>query len=70
MVLAAHDDPGFHIESKGRSQYGAHVLLDENEPVPRWNGPILTIAQVIKFVMSSAAKVELGALFTTAKGLV
>ena len=30
---------------------------------------ILTISQVIKFVMSSVAKAELGALFITAKEL-
>ena len=70
MVLATHIDAGFQNESKGCSQAGAHVFLDEHEPVPHWNGPILTIAQVIKFVMSSAAKAELGAIFITSKELV
>ena len=59
MILAAHSDAGFHNESKWRSQSGAHVFLSEDDPIPRWNGPILSIAQVIKFVMTSAAEAEL-----------
>ena len=67
MVLAAHSDAGFNNESKGRSRAGAHIFLSEDDPEPKWNGPILTIAQIIKFVMTSAAEAELGALFVTAK---
>ena len=67
MILAAHADAGFHNETKGRSRAGAHIFLSEDEPIPRWNGAILTIAQIIKFVMASAAEAELGALFITAK---
>jgi hypothetical protein len=70
MVLAAHLDAGFNNESKGRSRAGAHIFLSEDEPEPKWNGPILTIAQIIKFVMSSAAEAELGALYITAKELI
>ena len=70
MVLAAHSDSGFHNESKGCSLAGYHIFLAEDEPVPRWNGPILTIEKDIKFVISSANKVELGAMFITAKELV
>ena len=70
MVLAAHSDAGFHNESNGRSHAGAHIFLSENDPFPRWNGAILTITEVIKFVMTSAAEVELGALFIAAQKLV
>ena len=70
MILAAHSDAGFNNESKGRIRAGAHILLSENVPVPKWNGLILTITQIIKFVMSSAAEAELGALYVTAKSLV
>ena len=42
----------------------------ENEPIPIWNGPILTIAQFIKKFMSSAAESELGAILITEKELV
>ena len=67
MVLTAHSDAGFNNESKGRSWAGAHIFLSEDDSKPKWNGPILTIAQIIKFVMTSAAEAELGALFVTAK---
>ena len=49
---------------------GAHIFLSENNPIPRWIGPILSIAQVIKFVMTSAAEAELAALYITAQKLV
>ena len=62
MILAAHSDAGFNNESKARSHAGAHIFLLENNPTPKWNGDILTIAQIIKFLISSAAESELGAL--------
>ena len=70
MVLAAHVIAVFRNESKGRSRVVAHVFIAEDEPAPRWNGPILTLAQVIKFVMSSAPKAELSSPFISAKELV
>ena len=45
MVLCAHSDAGFHNESKGRSRAEAHIFLSENDAMPRWNGPVLTLAQ-------------------------
>ena len=56
MILAAHADAGFLNESRSRSRAGAHIFLSENEPKPKLNGPILTIAQIIKTVMASAAE--------------
>ena len=44
MILAAHSGAGFHNESKGRIRTGAHIFLSDNDPIPRWNGAILTIA--------------------------
>ena len=70
MVLCAHSDAGFHNESKGRSRAGACLLISENDAMPQWNGSVLTLAQIIKFVMSSASKAELGALFITAQEMV
>ena len=67
MILTAHSDSGFNNETKARNRSGVHILLYENEPIPRWNGPILTIAPIMKYVMSSAAEAEMGALFLTAK---
>ena len=70
MILAAHSDAGFHNESKGRSRAGSHIFLSEDDPIPRWNGPILSISQVIKFVMTSASESELAALYITSQKLV
>ena len=55
MILAAHADAGFLIKSRASSRAGAHIFLSENEPKQKLNGPILTIAQIIKTVMASAA---------------
>ena len=70
MVLAAHADAGFLNESRAWSRAGAHIFLSENDPKPKLNGPILTIAQIIKSVMASAAEAELAALYITAKKMV
>ena len=45
MVIYAHSDEGFHYDSKGHIRSGAHVFLSENNPMPKWNGPVLTLAQ-------------------------
>ena len=70
MVLCAHSDAGFQNEIKGRSRAGAHIFLSENDAMPRWNGPVLTIAKKIKFVMSSASEAKLGAMLITAQEMV
>jgi hypothetical protein len=70
MILCAHANASFHHESKGRSQAGAHIFISKNNPFPKHNGLVLLISQIMKFVMSSASKAELGALYTTAKEMV
>lgn len=70
MILAAHSDASFPSESKSRSRARAHIFLTKDEPIPRFNGAILTIAQIIKFDMASAAEVELAALFITTRKIV
>ena len=45
-------------------------MLSENNPVPSINGPVLTIAQIIKNVMSSTAEAELSGLFICAKDMI
>ena len=67
MILTAHSDACFNNETKSRSRAGAHMFLSENEHITCWNGPILTISQIMKYVLSSAAEAEIGALFLTAK---
>ena len=56
MVLCAHSDSGFHNESKRQSRAGEHIFLSENDAMPRWNRPVLALAKIIKFVMSSASE--------------
>jgi hypothetical protein len=70
MILCAHADAGFHNESKSRSRAGAHIFMSKNDPFPRHNGPILSISQILKFVMFSAATAKLGALYNAAKEIV
>jgi hypothetical protein len=66
MILAAHSDASYLSETKACSRAGGHFFLTENNEVPRNNGAILTLAQIIKSVMSSAAEAELCALYINA----
>ena len=70
MVLAAHSDASYLTEPNSRSRAGAHIFLTEDDPIPRQNGPVQTISQVIKYVMASAAEAELAALYTTAREMI
>ena len=70
MILCAHADAGFLNESISRSRAGTHIFLSENDPFPRFNGAILSIAQIIKFVMVSASEAELAALSITAREMI
>ena len=67
MQLSAHSDAGYLNEGKARSRASAHVCLSENVPIPFLNGVVLTIAQIIKCVMSLAAEAELVSLFITTR---
>ena len=70
MVLCAHSDAAYLNETKARSRAGGYLFMSTDDPVPAINGPILTIAHIIKLVMASAAEAELAALFITAKEMV
>ena len=67
MILAIHSDAGYLNETKSRSRAGGHFFLSSDVQNPPNNGAVLTIAQIIDAVMSSAAEAELGALFINAK---
>jgi hypothetical protein len=56
MVLCAHADTRYLNETRSRSRVGAHIYLSEEDPTPRFNGKVLTIATIFKFVMAMAAK--------------
>ncbi len=70
MILCAHADAGFLNKINSCSRAGAHNYLLEDDPFPRFNSAILSIAQIIKFIMGLAAKSELTALFITAQEMI
>ena len=67
MILAVHSDASYLSEAQARSRAGGHFYCYINADDPPNNGAILTISQIIKAVMSSAAEAELGALYINAK---
>ena len=60
----------FTTRSKAAADQAIKFFLSKNDPMPRWNGPVLTLDQIIKFVMSSASQAELVTLFITAQEMV
>ena len=70
MILSAHSDAAYLNVSKARSRAGAHKMFSEDVLVPKYNRPVLTIAQIIKCVMSSTAESELAGLYICAKEMV
>ncbi len=66
MVLCAQGDASYLNKTKSRSRDRAHIYLLEDDPIPCFNGTVLTIATIIKFVMALAVEAELAALFITA----
>ena len=67
MVLAIHSDASYLSEPNARSRAGGHMFMATDEDIPKNNGAVLNISQIIRAVMSSAAEAELGALFINAK---
>jgi hypothetical protein len=63
MVLTAHSDASYLLEANARSQAGGHFFMSSDTLFPHNNGKVLTIAQIIKAVMSLAAKAKIGALY-------
>jgi hypothetical protein len=70
MILCAHADAGFLNKTNSRSCAGAHIYLSENDPFPRFNGAVISIAQLIKYVMASATEAKLAALFIMAQEMI
>eukprot|EP00804_Cyclotella_cryptica_P006175 CCRYP_015258-RB/>CCRYP_015258-RB protein AED:0.28 eAED:0.28 QI:0/0/0/1/1/1/3/0/731 len=67
MVLAVHSDASYLSETKARSRAGGHFFMSTKDVFPPNKGAVLTISQIIKVVMSSAAEAELGALYINAR---
>ena len=62
MVMYAHSDPEYLNFRKARSRAGAHIMLSEDVPVPRYNETVLASDQIIKCLMYSAAEADLEGL--------
>jgi hypothetical protein len=63
MVLAAHSDASYLLEANAHRRAAGHLFMSSNTPHPHNNCAVLTIAQIIKAVMSLAAKTKIGALY-------
>ena len=70
MILQIHTGASYLSEAKSRSRAVGHYFLgwlpQNNQPI-RLNGAIYTLCTVLKFIASSAAEVELGAIFLNIK---
>ena len=67
MVLSGHSDAGYLNEQHARSRVGGHWFCSEDRDVPNDNGAVLNIMQVIKAVMPSTTKAEIGGLYINAR---
>ena len=67
MTLTMHSNSGYLNEPEAHRRAGGKFFLSNNITFPPNNGAILTIAQIIKTVMSSASGDELGALYIAAR---
>jgi hypothetical protein len=63
VVLTGHSDASYLSKSKAHSRACRHFFMSNNTAKPPNNGTILTIAQIIKAVMSLAVEAEVGALY-------
>ena len=68
-ILTAHSNVGYLNLNKtmAHNRAGAYTFISEYNLIPKLNGPILTIAQIIKSAMASAVGAELAALLITIK---
>ena len=67
MRLSAHSDVAHLNLSKENTHAGAHIFLYKEEHKPRYNRSILTIFQIIKFFISSAAEAGLAAILSPSR---
>jgi hypothetical protein len=63
MVLAGHSNASYLSETNAHSQAGRHFFMSNNNALPPNNGAVLTIAQIIKAIVSSAAEAEISTLY-------
>ena len=69
MILHVDSDASYLVEPGAKSRIGGYYYLSSHK-FPKLNGPIHCMATLIKAIMSSAAKAELGGLFLNATNVV
>jgi hypothetical protein len=69
MILYIHSDASYLSEREAKSRAGGFFYMGSSADTANkiTNGAIMIISTVLKHVMSSAAEVEIGALFINAK---
>jgi hypothetical protein len=65
MILQIHIDASYLSENEAKSRAGGFFYMGSNAKTDKklTNGAVLIISKVLKHVMSSAAKAEIGAVF-------
>ena len=56
MILLDPSDVDYLNDIRYLIRDGSHIMFSEDVPIPSINAPVRTIAQIIKFVMSSATE--------------
>ena len=69
MILCTHSDAIYLSEPKAKSRAAGHFFLSSNKNTQN-NGPIHTVCNIIKNVMSSTPEAEIAAAFLTAKDVI
>jgi hypothetical protein len=67
MILVVHSNAGYCNKKNLHSQAGGHFFLSDEDKFPPNNSAIFTNVTIIKVVMASSAKAELGVLYLNAK---
>jgi hypothetical protein len=70
MILNIHLDASYLSEENAHSQACGHFFMgckrDPTKPM-KLNGTFFTLCSILRFIVASAAMVELGALFLNCK---
>ena len=70
MILNVHSDASYLLESNARSCICGHFLMGwsptNGDPI-KLNGAFFTLCMILRFIVASAAKAKLGALFLNSK---
>jgi hypothetical protein len=66
MMLVVHSNASYLSKPKACSCASRHFFMSASIPDPKDNEAVLNLAQLLRTVMSSTAKAELGALYINA----